>query len=140
MTIAVTRLQLNLLKAVEPGATTSLSFFSKSRRGIPSFSMRGQRNVHKIEITTTTTQHRDYPPLSEVFQLRSVGEPRRHDPESGVSGHRSNSRGRPSTRQGNGGFQSDAENDAVEMRAVLNSKGRVILKEVDKVASDKSPV
>jgi len=131
MTVAVTRLQINLLKAVEPGASSTY-LSRKSRRGFPSFSgIHGNRNrAYAVEITTTTTEHRDYPPTSDFFQLRSIGEPRRQDLEANTSPRRSTSRSRSRPRHLKTGSRSDEAKD-VEMRAVLNSRGRVILKEVD---------
>jgi hypothetical protein len=126
MTIAVMRLQLNLLRAVEPGHKTSISFLSRRRNGgMPSFSMHPTRNrSHTIEVTTTTTQHRDYPPTPEFFQLRSVGESRQHDHEPYRPPRRASGRGQSE-------WQNDGDPRVEDMRAILNSRGRVILREVD---------
>lgn len=119
MTVAVMRLQLNLLRAVEPGHKPSISLLSRRRNGM-SFSMHPTRNRNQtIEITTTTTQHRDYPPTSELLQLRSVGESRQHDHEPHRSPPRASNRGK-----------AELQNDEYS-RAILNSRGRVILREVD---------
>lgn len=137
MTIAVTRLQLNLLRAVEPGASSSVSFLTrKSKFGVPYFSTGGTRNhrIHTIEVTTTTTQHRDYPPTAEFFQLRSIGEPRKQDPDASSRKDRSRSRGRGLARFSKNESTPDLEAQGSSgMRAVLNSRGRVVLKEGDAV-------
>ena len=125
MTVAVMRLQLNLLKAVEPGHKKSISFLSRRRNaGMPSFSMHPTRNrTNTIEVTTTTTQHRDYLPTSEFFQLRSVGESRQHDHEPYRAPPRVSSRGQVELQNSRAG----------SMHVILNSRGRVILREVDSV-------